>query len=184
MSLVDQLLTEEGVVLHMYLDCAVHPNVTCGVGHALFTVEDALALKWNVKDEQVRADYAFVHSAPPNRIASWYAQFSQARLTPEFVRELLEQDIAKEVARLKRHYPSFDTYPDAAREALSDMAFNLGGNFPLQWPNFTAAVLAGNWKLAALRCHRKPPVNDARNKATAELFLRAVSSPQTQLQSA
>lgn len=172
MALADRLIEEEGVCTWMYQDTAVPPVVTCGVGHALFAVENALVLPWDQPEAQVRADFAFVRSAPSGRVAKWYAQFTKARLTPEYIRQLLEADIEAAIVGVKRHFPTFDSFPASAQSAIQDLAFNLGPNFPRAWPHFKAAVLAGDWATAAAECHRKG-ISEARNKATAELLLAA-----------
>jgi hypothetical protein len=41
--LADRILSEESLPTWMYLDTADPPVVTCGVGHALFILEDCLA---------------------------------------------------------------------------------------------------------------------------------------------
>jgi hypothetical protein len=171
--LADRILAEEGETTWMYLDTADPPVVTCGIGHALFILEDCLALPWNQPAATVSHDYRGIAGKPPGYKAEWYRRFTTARLTDIFVCELLEQDIERQVRILRGQFPHFKDYPAEAQEALSDMAFQLGGNFPKTWPLFSRAVRNEDWKQAAASCHRKG-ISEKRNKETMELFLSAV----------
>jgi hypothetical protein len=170
--LADRILSEESPTTWMYLDTADPPVVTCGIGHALFILEDCLALPWNQPKAVVERDYQTIAGKPPGYRAEWYEQFTTARLTGIFVRELLEQDIARHVSILRGQFPRFKDYPPEAQEALADMAFNLGGNFPKTWPLFSRAVRNEDWEMAAACCHRKD-ISDQRNQDTSALFLAA-----------
>jgi hypothetical protein len=178
-SLADRLIEEEQLVCWLYLDTSKPPVVTCGVGHALHTVDDALALPWDHPADQVRADWAAILAAPPGRIARTYAWRTESRLPEAFVRELLERDIADARAGWHRHFPHYDHFPAGPSEALDDLAFNLGPNWPVElragipvWPHLTAAVNAEDWPAAAANCHRRD-VSDKRNADTAALFASA-----------
>ena len=152
--LADRILAEEGLTTWMYLDTANPPVVTCGIGHALFTLEDCLALPWDQPEATVRYDYRGILGKPPGYKAGWYEQFTTSRLPEIFIRELVERDIDRQVKILRSHFPQFRDYPEPVEEALSDMAFNLGGNFPRSWPQFSQAVRNEDWTRAAAECHR------------------------------
>src|ERR1035441_7242603 len=171
--LADRILSEESLKTWMYLDTGNPPVVTCGIGHALFTVEDCLALPWDRPETVVRRDYGIVASQPPGYLADWYQQFTTCRLNDFFLHELLERDIDRQVKILRGQFPRFKEYPEKAQEALSEMAFNLGGNFPKKWPRFSQAVRNQDWAQAAAECHREG-VSGQRNKETAKLFLSAL----------
>jgi GH24 family phage-related lysozyme (muramidase) len=173
MPVEDRILSEEGIICFLYLDTANPPVTTCGTGHALFTIEDSLRLPWDQPESQVRLDWAAVRAAPPGRLARFYANLTKSRLTEQFVRDLLAKDIQREVGRLKHYLPGLDGFPVPVQEGLTDMAFNLGGNFPGKWPNFTRAVLAGDWEKAAQSCHRAG-ISEDRNRDTAALFRSAI----------
>src|ERR1019366_10653309 len=90
--LADRILSEESPTTWMYLDTADPPVVTCGIGHALFILEDSLALPWNQPKAVVERDYQTIAGKPPGYRAQWYEQFTTARLTGIFVRELVLED--------------------------------------------------------------------------------------------
>lgn len=173
---MDALETQEGRTNFMYRDS--RGIVSCGIGHALFSVDDALKLPWDQPAAQVRADYAAVKAAPANHTAPFYAPLTKSRLSQQFVDDLEHQDIEQEISRLKRHYPFFDSFPAQAKQALQDMAVNLGGDFPPHWPHFSACVLdtPPDWKGAAANCRRKPPISDERNRVTEQLFIEAANA--------
>ena len=170
--LADRILSEESLTTWMYLDTASPPVVTCGIGHALFTIEDCLALPWDQPRNVVRQDYQTIAGKPPGYRAEWYRQFTTSRLTEIFARALLDRDIERQVKILRGHFPRYGEYPEPAQEALDDMAFQLGGNFPRTWPQFSQSVRNEDWSRAAACCHRKD-ISEQRNRDTAALFLAA-----------
>jgi hypothetical protein len=170
--LVDRILSEESLTTWMYLDTANPPVVTCGIGHALFTIEECLALPWDQPWDVVRQDYQTIAGKPPGYKAEWYEQFTTARLAEIFVHELLERDMDRQVKILRGHFLRYREYPEPAQEALADMAFQLGGNFPRAWPQLSQSVRNEEWAQAAACCHRKD-ISEQRNRDTAALFLAA-----------
>ena len=170
--LADRILAEESLTTWMYLDTARSPVVTCGVGHAMFTVEDCLVLPWDQPRDVVRQDYRTVAGEPPGYRAEWYEQFTTSRLGESFVHDLLERDIGRQVKILRGQFPRYKDYPEPVQEALADIAFQLGGNFPKTWPQFSQAVRNEDWEQAAAQCHRAG-ISEQRNRATAALFLAA-----------
>ena len=170
--LANRILSEEALTTWMYLDTANPPVVTCGIGHALFTIEDCLELPWDHPRNVVRQDYQTIAGKPPGYRAEWYEQFTTARLPEILVRELLDRDIERQVKILCCHFLRYREYPEPAQEALGDMAFQLGGNFPRTWPQFSQSVRNEDWSRAAACCHRKD-ISEQRNRDTAALFLAA-----------
>lgn len=170
-ELIDKLLEEEGITTWMYKDSK--DIVTCGVGHALFTVENALVLPWNQTPVAIKCDYDAVKAAPGGYRASWYASLTKSRLAPEYVHQLLEADIDANIVILRKYFPYYGSYPKPAQLALADMAFNLGGHFPKAWPKLRDAVTTHDWCKAADECHRQG-ISQARNTRTQELFKSAV----------
>jgi len=170
--LADRILSEESLITWMYLDTADPPVVTCGIGHALFILEDCLALPWNQPKTVVQRDYQTIAGKPPGYRAEWYRQFTTARLAEIFVRDLLERDIERQIKILRCHFHRYRDYPEPVQEALGDMAFQLGGNFPRTWPQFSQSVRNEDWARAAAYCHRKD-ISDQRNRDTSALFLAA-----------
>jgi GH24 family phage-related lysozyme (muramidase) len=172
MSSVQKLLEFEGAVTWMYLDTAIIPIVTCGAGMALETVEEALTLPWDQPEAQVRADYAAVKGSIRGYRASWYARLTKSRLPESYIATLAENTLNDFRKVFKTQCPQYQTFPDAVKEALDDMMYNLGPYFLYHYPNFKKALLAGNWEGAAVHCSRKG-VSRARNEYTTNLFLQA-----------
>jgi GH24 family phage-related lysozyme (muramidase) len=169
MAVIDDIISFEGLTTWLYLDTADPPVVTCGIGHALFSLADCLALPWDQPAAAIQWDFKAVQAAAPGRLASWYATLTKSRLEADFVRQLAQQDLDARVATLRKGFPQYDGLPAPAREALQDMVFNLGGSFLGKWPKLRTALLSGNWSAAAANCHRIG-ISDARNAATAALF--------------
>jgi GH24 family phage-related lysozyme (muramidase) len=172
MPVIDDIIADEGLTTWMYLDTAAPPVVTCGCGHAMFSLSDCLALPWDQPVAAVTWDFGAVQAAAPGRLAVSYASLTKSRITEDFARQLAQQDLDGQVAILRKGFPRYDGLPAAARAAISDMAFNLGGSFLSKWPKLRAALLAADWTAAAENCHRKG-ISDARNQATAALFMQA-----------
>jgi GH24 family phage-related lysozyme (muramidase) len=84
-------------------------------------------------------------------------------------------DVTTFEAQLLKVLPNWHSYPGPAQEALFDMAFNLGLGGLLKFPTLLKAVNEGDWATAAAQCHRRG-IQNARNQATAALFLQAGSA--------
>lgn len=170
-DLITDLTREEAAIPWMYLDTA--GVVTCAIGHALFTVENAIALPWS-HHETVEAGYAAVKAAPVGKVASYYAPLTVCRLTPEAMQAILRADIEAVLVGLRKRLPEFDEYPNPVQRALGDMAFNLGvGGLFSKFPRFIAAVRQRDWLVAAQECHRRG-IGESRNLATAARFREAI----------
>ena len=61
------------------------------------------------------------------------------------------------------------------RQALFDMAYNLGVGGLLKFRKLLAACTSGQWEIAATECHRAG-IGDERNLETAALFLQAADA--------
>jgi GH24 family phage-related lysozyme (muramidase) len=167
----------EGRVPHMYR--CTGGEVTIGIGHAIQTAEDALALAWaadghGIRAEQIRADYARVAGAQKGQAASSYAVLSRSRLSDTAINALAADDVARFAEGIAHVLPNFDRYPECVQTALFDMVFNLGLGGIQKFHRLIAACNAADWETAAQECHREG-VAEGRNQETAALFRQALA---------
>lgn len=166
------LVAVEGRVHHMYLDTGNPPWVTCGVGHRIATVGDALSLPFE-PHAAIRHDFARVSAAPRGLRASAYAEMCESRLSDQAIDDLLDRDIDRKLLEIRSRFPLFDSWPGSVQLAFADMAFNLGvGGIEHKFPRFTAAIGREDWAACAEECGR-PQLSRERNERTAELFRSA-----------
>lgn len=170
----------EGWAHWMYLDTGGLP--TAGCGHAMSTLATAHALPWRTPARnlatpwQIDADYTALKQAPQGLALAAYERYTVCRLSDEAVDRLLGGDIAAFQKQIERALPDFPSYPEAAQEALFDMAYNLGVAGLLKYHRMLAAIDNASrgvgpdwWLVASEECHRNG-IGDERNKETAALF--------------
>jgi hypothetical protein len=184
-AIIAKLLEFEASVPFMYLDDAEPPVVTCGIGHAMFSVNDALGLPWSIGDldalpAQIAADYLKVKQARPGYAAGHYKGLTICRLGDDDIRGLCRAEFLGHLAKFRKHVPDIGFYPVPAQLACGDLLFNLGPDFTVngEWPKLTLAIFANDWTTAAVQSHRAPPINAARNKYVHDLFLSCVAPVQ------
>ncbi len=174
-SVIARLKEFEGCINYMYK--CTGGEVTIGIGHALQTAADAANLSWQISgaaagSDQVQSDYAAVAATPKGQVATAYAHLTQCRMGADDVENLVAADVQSFEAQLAAALPNWNSYPDPAQQALFDMAFNLGLGGLKKFPTLLHAVNSGDWATAAAQCHRMG-IGEARNQATAALFLQA-----------
>lgn len=177
-SVIARLKQFEGVVPYMYR--CTGGEVTIGAGHAIQAAADAGNLSWSIggapaAPEQAQSDFAAVAAAPRGLVASGYESLTQCRMSADDIDALLASDVQLFESKLAAALPRWQAYPEPAQEALFDMGYNLGVGGLLKFHQLLAAVDAGQWTTAAAQCHRLG-IGDARNQATANLFLQAASA--------
>jgi GH24 family phage-related lysozyme (muramidase) len=165
----------EGSVPYMYR--CTGGDVTVGVGHAILSPQLAQQLTWQSTltsipptPGRVAADWNRVNAAPKGQLASDYESLTISRMSDDAITALLAADIAQFSADLDNQLPPWNTYPEAAQEALFDMAYNLGIGGLLKFKKCLAACAAGDWTTAAAQSTRLG-IPDARNDAIKQLFL-------------
>ena len=167
----------EGSVPYMYK--CTGGEVTVGVGHAMQSAAEASALAWVIGGgpaaDTVAADYGRVSAAPKGMVAGFYASLTQCRMGDSDIEALVESDIVSFEGQLRRALPRWDSYPETVREALFDMAFNLGLGGLMKFPAMLKAVDAGDWATAAAQSHRLG-IGDERNRETANLFQQGAAT--------
>lgn len=183
------LKDQEGVVLFMYLDTAKPPKVTVGVGNMLPNVAAAQALpfinvatKARATPDEIERTFKKVAAMEGSHPAATYKQHPSIEITEETAKTLaLARLNAEFLPLLRRHFAGFDEYPLPARRALIDMIYNMGwssgeerhGKRPrhglITFGTLHRAAEAGDWKTAALHCHRRDTNPNSRRPSHAAL---------------
>ena len=176
------LIKGEGSVDHMYLDTA--GVVTIGVGFALFDVDDALEIdfSWKLKklkghvvlNEDVEHEFNTVQDLPKGKVASWYADKTELKISQGEISKLLSTHIHYFEEDLEVDFDGYSKQPKEAQIALLDMAYNLGhSGLMRKFPKFCGAFRARDWEKCALECHRRG-ISDWRNQETETLFRKLI----------
>jgi len=168
-AIASRLVRFEGSTDYMYL--CTGGEVTVGVGHAVFSESYACALKWRGTPAAaiVTEDWTRVKAATMGLAASQYRNLTQCRMDAGDIDKLLDADIAAVEKQLSLRLPVWEKYPESAREALFDMAFNLGLMGLLKYYKMLVACGRGDWTIAAQESWRHG-ISDERNHETAALF--------------
>jgi len=187
---LDRLEPFEGRTGFMYLDNAEHPNVTCGVGFLLASVDDACRLPWHHLDDglpatrdEIVADFLRVQGMRGGMRADAYKgglRLSQPDIDTEGFRRLRVM-----LKGLPFVFPGFDGFPDGVQQALLDLAWNCGLAAPHGlggWTHLKAACNAAppDWQAAASQCRTANPDNNPnrehRNDWRSSCFLAACAA--------
>jgi GH24 family phage-related lysozyme (muramidase) len=153
----------EGNISHMYLDSK--DKVTVGIGAYLPNVEAAKKLRFYNRetgkvatDEEKETDYKAVAAAKPDRKknpggyrAAYYKQHTKLDMTPTDIGERWLADVKTFQKQLPHYFSGFDGYPAAAKQALTDIAYQYGakGASQVKDGKLKQAVEAADWKTAA-----------------------------------
>lgn len=195
-AFIDKQREFEGSFDYMYLDSKGF--VTVGIGHLLPTAADAAGLPFVItrtpvpdpklplfKPEpkldkataaEIKSDYAAVKKQAVGKRESAYASATKVRLPQSEIDRLLTADLDDAIIQLRSRYSKIDDWPQSAREAVLDMAFNMGGNFFDTWPKFKKAVEEQDWATAAKECHGSD-IQQSRNDWRKKQFEDAVPKP-------
>ncbi len=167
----------EGSIPWMYRDTV--GKVTVGVGVMLPDAAAATALSFRLGGQpagavDIAAEFARVDALPMGRPAPFYRREGGPELSQDEIGALLRNMIVRFEAELREKIAGYDNFPDQARMALLDMAYNLGPEGLLRgFPRLIQAAEAGDWKQAAAQCFRHGP-GAARNQWTEAMFLANV----------
>ncbi len=180
-SYIEQLLAKlesfEGSIPWMYRDTV--GRVTVGVGVMLPNAVAAVALPFAVgkqpaSETEIAAEFARVQTLPMGRAAHFYQKEGGMELAQGEIDSLLQRVVLRFETQLRAQIAGYDGFPDQAKMALLDMAYNLGPEGLLKnFPKLIQAAEAGNWKQAAAQCFRHGP-GAARNQWTQAMFLGTV----------
>ncbi len=152
-------------------------EVTIGIGHAIPSAADAVALPWEIGGQPappsiVQSDFTSVAAAPKGLFAGYYAALSQCRLSDANIRVLVAADVERFQNGCKAAFPNWNSYPEPVQQALFDMAFNLGIGGLKKFVNMWHAIDARDWEAAARESARNG-ISPERNAAIAALFRQA-----------
>ena len=167
----------EGSIPWMYRDTV--GKVTVGVGVMLSDAAAAVALPFRAGDQpasaaEIAAEFSRVDALPMGRAAHFYRRDGGLELAQSEITSLLQSVVLRFEAQLRERIAGYDGFPDPAKMALLDMAYNLGPEGLLTgFPKLIQAAETGNWKQAAVQCFRHGP-GAARNQWTQAMFLGGV----------
>lgn len=181
-QLFGDLQVWEGFVPFMYLDNAVPPRVTVGVGNMLPDIATAQTLPFvntttgqAATPDEVAAAYNKVTAMPGALSWKKYKQSPSIELDPTKSRDLALARLRNEfIPELRQAFPHFDVYPFPAQRALIDMAYNMGVGRPARvshgvhhsakglykFDALRKAAEAGDWLAASQHCQRANKKNN------------------------
>ena len=185
----------EGSFTHMYLDTKGY--VTVGVGHLLSSAAVAAGLAFDITREaaadpkapkpalpgkvekataeEIKKDYAEVSKQTKGLKAAAYAKYTKVRLPQTVIDSLLQGDLDDVASGVRSKFAKFDSWPQAAQEAVLDMAFNMGTNFFASWPNFKKAIEGQDWDTASKEC-TSSDIQKSRNDWRQQQFKDAAAA--------
>ena len=161
----------EGEADHFYLDG--RGIVTIGVGCQVFdpTTLPMLIRATNLRagTAEILADYRAIKALEPNRVLSYYAKVAKLYLPATAIRALFDTRLNDAITQLRQRINLSDK-PEAAMEAIVDMAFNLGvSRLFKEFPKFVNAFSASDWKVCALE-YKREGIQSDRNDWTRNQF--------------
>jgi len=175
MTLLDEIVAEEGCVPHLYLD--TRGNVTCGVGRLIRKSGELGNYAWSdfnaaLRDfstlQQMARDCKYGAKWPASRYRTEGPMLARM-LNP---REGLAESIEAIDKALTKRIPGLEQHPVSVQEALIDMAYNLGVDGLVKgYPKMLTALAVPDYVWAADECHRNG-VSSERNRRTAERILK------------
>ena len=165
--------------------------VTVGIGTCLRTVDDAQELRFYQRgtsqvatDAEIATDYSAVLKAKPDPVTnpngfSWrhYKKFTKLDMTPTDIGNRWLADVKSFQAQLPAHFAGFAAYPVAAKQALTDIAYQYGasGAAGAAAGKLREAAQKADWTAAAALCPGLEGQPD-RNAARKALFERAAQA--------
>ena len=164
----------EGSIPWMYLDTV--GKVTVGVGLMLPDTAAAQRLPFTstagpATTIEIAAEFSRVQAMPMGRPAQFYHHPAALQLAQAEIDSLLRTVLLGFEGELRAALPAYDSYPQGAKLALLDMAYNLGPAGLLHgYPHLINAVRDNNWAQAAAACFRHGPGAE-RNQWTRLMFL-------------
>ena len=184
---LDRLTPFEGRVPFMYLDNAENPNVTCGVGFLIASVDRACELPWHhladglpASDAEIAADFLRVASMRGGMRSDAYK--GDLRLSSDDIDAEGFRLLRGFLAGLPNVFPGFSGFPDGVQQALLDLAWNCGLAAPkglAGWTHLRAACnsVPPDWPTAALQCRtanpNNSPLREHRNDWRSSMFIAA-----------
>jgi GH24 family phage-related lysozyme (muramidase) len=156
-------------------------NVTVGIGCMLTFVRSAQALPFQILEEdrpansdEIMSAYYKVNAMPSGCTPSHYIVTPHVQLTQDAIDSETKNRLATEfIPGLERMFLGWDVLPIPAREALVDIAWNIGVHGLSQFPHLLAAVSRHDWRVAAQECSVRG-ARPARTEYRKGLFLSCI----------
>jgi GH24 family phage-related lysozyme (muramidase) len=176
-TVVKDLRKWEGVISHMYLDTRGY--VTVGVGFMIPSAAAAKgygfvsrATKKKATDKEKADEWDNIKKQKKAMRAAYYKTFTRLDLPDSEIDSALTKKAKSFEKQIKTLYKDYDTYPDEAKLALIDLAYNLGFGGLKKYQNMKKAIDAGKWDDAAKHSNR-PDGRASRNKYVSDLLKAA-----------
>jgi GH24 family phage-related lysozyme (muramidase) len=111
-----------------------------------------------------------VHDSSHGMTASWYACVTPWRADEGALEREFERRVLGFYGALRQHFADYDSWPEPAKIATFDLAYNAGASLA-GWPRFCAAVADHDWARAAVECvETRGNPDQHRNAARSALF--------------
>lgn len=173
----------EGRVNHLYLDS--EGNVTVGVGQLVPSAGVALMMPFEIAaaevtrpatPEEITADFRRVQGSQPGFVAGYYHWPASIFLANDAIDAMLRKVVVGVDVVMPSIYPKYRLWPNPAKVAVLDMAYNLGvDRLGTEYVQMNKDLRDGNFVGAATQCIRNRTNKGfiARNEWTINQFLNA-----------
>ncbi len=155
----------EGVLPFLYLDILGY--VTTGMGNLVDPIGAARALPWKNADGSA-ADAGTITAAwntvdalrsdpkgqtqtsgPATQYGQAFGGYTSIRLDSAGIQQAVQTTLTADETQLRTYFPQWDSMPADAQVGILSMAWAMGSGFPATFPQFTAAINAGQYATAA-----------------------------------
>ena len=130
-KVIKDLRKWEGVISHAYVDSKGY--VTVGVGFMIPSAAAAKgygfvnrATKKKATAKEKEDEWKNVNKQKKSMRARFYKKFTTLDLPDTEINRKLTTKVQSFERQIKKHYKDYDKYPDEAKLALIDLAYNLG----------------------------------------------------------
>ena len=171
----------EGKASWMY--CDTKRLVTVGIGCLIDSVEAAQNLPFRWRDtnkrataSEIAAEWKAIKAIGQTGDGNWsykhYGNYAKLYLPDSDINRIAFDKLYSNARIILKYYPDFDKWPADAQMAVMQMAWWMGPNFPVGWPNLSRELNKQNFTYAADNClvNGKPA---PRNTLDRDLFLTA-----------
>ena len=171
------------LLLHNIFGAFALGYVTVGMGNLVSSAAAAKKLDFvNVNtgkaatEKEIQTAFEAVSKMAKNHTPSHYKQKPSIELKKQAIKELAIKRLKEEfIPGLQRAFDGFDSYPASAKQALIDMAYNLGLGGLKKFKNLIAAAKKGDRQKVANESNRTS-CRKERNDWTKERFEKAVQN--------
>jgi GH24 family phage-related lysozyme (muramidase) len=176
----EDLVAFEGMIPWLY--CDVRGLATTGIGNLVASPASCAKHPWRHQTDgraalPGEAETLWAQTTDAYRKdlgAAAYRNISDLRLDKGYIQGLVATRLERDfIPGIKRLCHDFDDWPLPARQAIVDMAYNLGVGGLAKFHKLIAACQARDWATAASECSRST-CREMRNAWTFQRFLDAV----------